>query len=69
VHEKHYFDIIKFAQNNMGVELEYFYSLHPKFKSYYNFMPPLRIKHQWFQLIKLKKKDCHIYKKLDYIQI
>jgi hypothetical protein len=65
VHEKHYFDIIKFAQNNMGVELEYFHSLHPKFKSYYNFTPPLRIKHHWFQLRNLKKKlNCHILKKI-----
>jgi len=50
-----YFDIIKFAQNNMGVELECFYSLHLKFKSCYNFTQLLRIKHQWFQLIILKK--------------
>jgi len=61
MHTKIYFDIIKFEQNNMGVELEYFYSLHPKLKSYYNFTQPLRIKHQWFQFKNLKKKlDFHI---------
>jgi len=46
----------------MGVELEYFYSLHPKLKNCYNFRQPLRIKHQWFQFKNLKKKklDFHI---------
>jgi hypothetical protein len=51
MHKNNYFDIIKFAQHNLGVEFEYFYSLHPKLKSCYNFTQPLRIKHQWFQLI------------------
>jgi hypothetical protein len=32
------------AQNNIGVELEYFYSLHPKTKSSCNFTQPPRIK-------------------------
>jgi len=32
------------AQNNMAVELEYFYSLHSKIKSSYNFIQPPRIK-------------------------
>ncbi len=56
MHKDNYFDIIKLAQNNMDVELEYFYSLHPKFKTCYNFTQSLKIKHQWFQLINLKKK-------------
>ncbi len=40
------------AQNNMGVELEYFYSLHKKTKSSYNFTQQPRIKLWWFQSIK-----------------
>ncbi len=32
------------AQNNMGVKLEYFYWLHPKTKSSYNFTQSSKVK-------------------------
>jgi hypothetical protein len=59
MHKDNYVDIIKLAPNNMDVELEYFYSLHPKFERCYNFTQSIRIKHQWFQSINF----------LDYIQM
>jgi hypothetical protein len=37
------------VKNAMSVELEYFYSLDPKTKSFYNFTQPSKIRLWWFQ--------------------
>jgi hypothetical protein len=46
----------------MGVELEYFYSLHQKTISFYNFTQSSRIKSWWFETIKKQTTNKWIKK-------
>jgi hypothetical protein len=47
----------------MGVELEYFYLLHKKTISFYNFTQSSRINSWWFETIKKQTKKNEFQKK------